>query len=210
MRLWLRQVAIDFFRKKWFIFIFVTVFLFTGIFFGATAARTISPDQADHLSAYFDSFLENVVTTPISEQVFFRNNIFNSLYIIIAIYILGLTVIGIPLVLVAVFSKGFVVGFAIGFLVRDKAFKGFMFALISVLPHNLLIIPAVIMGGAAALSFSSMLVKRRFESQRTRITGYLGSYTALMMLLCLITGAAGLLEAYVTPVIIKTAAGYLQ
>ncbi|MBU7007699.1 stage II sporulation protein M [Phosphitispora fastidiosa] len=211
MRFWVRQVAVEYLARKWYLFLFITVFLFAGIAFGAAAAGEISTDQADHLSAYFNSFLEQVTTSPVSEQVFFRKNIFNSVYIIAAMYILGLTVIGIPMVIVAVFAKGFVIGFTIGFLVREKAVKGFIFALISVLPHNLLIIPAVIVGGVAAMSFSAMLIRRRFQSRTTAgIRSYLGAYTGVMLVLCVVAGAAGLLETYVTPVVIKSVAGYIR
>ncbi len=211
MRFWLKQAAIEYFKQKWFLFLFVTVFFCTGIFFGATAAKTISADQADHLSGYLNGFLEKVAATPVGEQIYFRHNVLNNLYIMLAMYILGLTVIGIPLVLVAVFSRGFILGFTVGFLVREKAFKGFVFALISVLPHNILVIPAVILGGVTALSFSALLIKRRFGTQQsTAITAGLGVYTAIMTALCLLTSMGGLVETYITPVFIKTAAAWVR
>lgn len=210
MRVWLRQVAVEYLKQKWVLFLFVTVFFCVGIFFGATAAKTIGMDRAYHLSAYFNSFLDKVASTPVVEQMYFRHNVLNNLYIMIAMYILGLTVIGIPLVLVAVFSRGFILGFTIGFLVRDKAWKGFLFALISVLPHNIFVIPAVIVGAVIALSFSGLLVKRRFNTPNMTITGHLGVYTAAMLILCLITTAAGFVETYLTPALIKSAAAWVK
>lgn len=210
MHFWLKQVAGEYLRHKWFLVLFVTIFLCMGVFFGATAAKNISIDQADHLSVYFDGFLEKVSTTPVSEQVYFRHNVLNNLYIMIIIYILGLTVIGFPGVLAAVFTKGFILGFTVGFLVREKAVKGLIFALISVLPHNVLIVPAIIAGSVAALSFSGLLIKRRFQSKNMSLARELGMYTTVMMVLCLITGLAGLVETYVTPIVIKTTAGYIR
>lgn len=210
MKFWLRQVIREYFKQKWLLFLFVTIFFCVGIFFGATAAKTISMDRADQLSGYFNSFLEKVSTTPVSEQIYFRHNVLNNLYIMIAMYVLGLTVIGIPLVLVAVFSRGFILGFTVGFLVREKAFKGFLFALISILPHNIFVIPAVILGGVTALSFSGLLLKRRFNTQNQPLTSHLGIYTAFMLVLCLSTTAAGFVETYLTPALIKTAASYIR
>lgn len=210
MRFWVRQVVSDYLKQKWILFLFVTVFLCVGLFFGAMAAKTISMDRAFQLSAYFNSFLEKVAVTPVSEQIYFRHNVLNNLYIMIAMYVLGLTVIGIPLVLVAVFSRGFILGFTVGFLVREKALKGFLFALISVLPHNIIIIPAVIVGGVTALSFSGLLIKRRFNTQNMTITGHLGIYTAVMLALCLATTAAGFVETYITPAVIKSAAAWVR
>ncbi|PKM80110.1 MAG: stage II sporulation protein M [Firmicutes bacterium HGW-Firmicutes-14] len=209
MRFWVKQVVKEYLKQKWYLILFVTVFLCMGVFFGATAAKVISTDQADHLSAYLHGFLDKVSSTPVSEQSYLRQTVFNNLYILIAIYVLGLTVVGIPAVLAAVFTRGFILGFTIGFLVREMAFKGFLFALVSILPHNILVIPAVIAGGVAALSFSGLMVKRRFRSGNASITGYLGIYTAAMIILCLVTGAAGLVETYITPVFIKTAATYI-
>lgn len=210
MRFWLKQVIYDYFKQKWFLLLFLTVFFGVGLFFGATAAKIISIDQADHLSGYLNSFLEKVGSTPIGEQVYFKQNLLNNLYILLAMYILGLTVIGIPLVLVAIFSKGFVLGFTIGFLVREKAYKGFAFALVSVMPHNLLIIPVIIVGGVTALSFSALLIKRRFAVSKIPLSGHFGLYTAIMFILGLVTTGAGFVETYVTPVLIKTAANWIK
>jgi stage II sporulation protein M len=210
MRFWLKQVLAEYLKHRWFIVLFVIMFFCMGIFFGATAAKVISIDQADHLTGYFNSFLDKVATTPVSEQMYFRHSVMNNLYIMLAIYALGLTVIGIPLVLVAVFTRGFILGFTIGFLVRAKAVKGLIFAFVSVLPHNILVIPAVIAGGVISLSYSAMIVKTKFFANNSSVVGRFGIYTALMSILCLATVVAGFVEAYVTPVFIKTAAAWVR
>lgn len=209
MIFWMKQVVFEYFKQKWVLFLFITVFLAVGTFFGAAAAKTISLDQSNQLSVYFNTFLENVPTTPLSEQTYFKENILSNLYILLAIYFLGLTVIGIPLVLVAVFSRGFILGFTVGFLVREKSIKGLLFALVSVLPHNLLVIPAIIAGAVIALSFSTLLIRRRFITQKVGLLNQLGIYSAVMLLLSVVLGAAAVMETFVTPVFIKTAAAYI-
>lgn len=210
MRFWVKQVLAEYLRHRWFIAVFVIMFFCMGIFFGATAARTISIDQSNYLAGYFNSFLDKVTTTPVSEQMYFRHSVMTNLYIMLGIYGLGLTVIGIPLVLVAVFTRGFILGFTIGFLVREKAVKGLIFAFISVLPHNILVIPAVIAGGVISLSYSAMMVKRKIFAHNSSSGGQFGLYTAVMSILCLAAAIAGFVEAYVTPVIIKTAAAWIR
>jgi len=211
MRIWLKQVLAEYLRHRWLVVLFVILFFCIGIFFGATAARAISVDQADHLAGYLNTFLDKVTTTPVSEQMYFRHSVMTNLYIMLGIYALGLTVVGIPLVLVAVFSRGFILGFTIGFLVREKAVKGLVFAFVSVLPHNILVIPAIIAGGVISLSYSAAIIKRKlFAYNSSTEVGRFGLYTAVMSLLCLATAVAGFIEAYVTPVFIKTAATWLR
>lgn len=210
MRFWLKQVLAEYLKHRWIIILFVIIFFCMGIFFGATAARAISIDQANHLAGYFNSFLDKVAITPVSEQMYFRHSVMTNLYIMLGIYVLGLTVIGIPLVLVAVFTRGFILGFTIGFLFREKALKGLIFAFVSVLPHNILVIPAVIAGGVISLAYSATIIKRRFSAHNTSAVGQFGFYTAVMSVLCLATVVAGFVEAYVTPVLIKTAAVWIR
>ena len=47
-----------------------------------------------------------------------------------ALWVLGLTVVGLPFVLALDFLKGVLVGFAIGMLVREFAWKGLLFSLL--------------------------------------------------------------------------------
>ncbi len=210
MRFWVRQILTEYFKQKWLMFLFITVFFCMGIIFGAFAVKTMNADQADHLSGYFNGFLEKVTTTSLSEQIYFRQNVLHNLYIMGALFLLGFTVVGIPFILITVFSRGFILGFTIGFLVKEKAVKGFAFALVSMFPHNIIVIPTVIIGGVTALSFSVMLLKRRFTVRNQGFRGSVVSYAAVMGILCLLTGAAGLIETYLTPVIVKTAAVYLR
>jgi stage II sporulation protein M len=210
MLFWLKQIMIDYLKNKWPILLLVTVFFCTGIFFGSIAAKSISIDQSDQLSAYFNEFLDKADSALVKQQTNVYQNIFSNLYIMIGIYILGLTVIGMPFVLAVVFSRGFVLGFTVGFLIREKAFKGFVFAVVSVLPQNVLIIPAVLLGGMMSLSFSIYILKRKFSARKISVKGSLGAYTAIMAILCLLVSGAGLIETYLTPVIIKTAVVWVR
>lgn len=209
MRFWLKNVLIDYIREKWPLIMLILVFFCAGIFFGALAAKMINVDQAQHLSDYLNGFLEKVSSVSTAQQQYFRYSVLNNFYVIIAIGILGLTVIGIPLVLVTLFSRGFVLGFTVGFLVREKALKGLLFAVLSVLPHNLIAIPAVLVGSLAAVTFSAFLIKRRFFDRNITKSMNLWPYVMLMLFLCLMTGVAGMVETYITPMIIKTASNYL-
>lgn len=209
MASWYKNVIYDYLRNKWLLILFVLIFFCAGIFSGAVATKMLSIDQAEHLSAYFNGFLEKVTSVQSDQQFYLRYSVLNNFYVMLAIGVLGLTIVGIPFILVALFSRGFILGFTVGFLVREKAVKGFLFALISVLPHNLLAIPAVLIGSVTALSFSLFLIKRRFMSGKIPYAASIGGYAAIMLLLCVVTGLAGLVETYVTPVIIRSAASYM-
>ena len=57
------------------------------------------------------------------------------------IWILGISIIGLPVMLILLFLKGMVIGFTVGFLVNQMGWSGFLLSFVSVLPQNIFIIP---------------------------------------------------------------------
>ena len=64
------------------------------------------------------------------------------------------------------FSKGVLIGFTVGYLVGQYSWKGLLFALVSIAPQNLLIIPVLMMCSVAAITFSLYIIRDRFIMNR--------------------------------------------
>jgi stage II sporulation protein M len=106
------------------------------------------------------------------------------------IFLLGLTVIGFPLILVIIFTRGFVLGFTVFFLIKEKALWGALIALLAVFPPNFLSLPAYIL---AAL----------LRTKTTPIANYALSYLLLMITLAVLMLGAALIEGYLSPLFIQ-------
>ena len=75
-------------------------------------------------------------------------------------WILGISIIGLPVIFIMVFLKGIVVGFTVGFLVNQMGINGFFLSFVSVLPQNILLIPAYLIMGTCAIAFSMRLIRQ--------------------------------------------------
>ncbi len=208
MYIWLKQAVFAYFRRNWFVYLIVLVFFIAGLVFGALAVKNLNSEQIGELGTYLNSFLEKVGEAPLNDQSITRS-LTDNLYILVVLYILGLSVIGVPLIPVVVFTRGFIIGFTVGFLAREKAVKGIVFAFISVVPHNFLLIPVIIVAAAMSVSISLAIIRNRLAADGYPVFRLAGLYTLMMIVLGVLTGLAGLCEAYVTPVFIKMAVGYL-
>lgn len=204
----IRSGWFNYLKKHWPVLLFISLLYLVGIIFGSLGVKALSPQQAGDLSTYFDLFLTKLKSIPLTGDGA-GETVMDQLKIIVAIYLLGLSIIGIPLVLVLIFTKGFILGFTVGFLIQEKATKGILFVILSILPQNLLAIPALLLGGVGALSFALLLVKRRLGQRSIPLGPQFAGYTFLMILLAALTAGAGLTEAYITPVFMKLAAAYL-
>ncbi|MGI6435135.1 MAG: stage II sporulation protein M [Syntrophomonadaceae bacterium] len=116
----------------------------------------------------------------------------------LAVWALGLTVIGIPLIMAVVFMRGFSLGFTVGFLLQEKAGAGVMLSLISLLPQNLIYIPLLLVAAVLAVNFSLYILRGRSYGKASLGVSLLG-YSALMGLLMLVFMTGAFVEAYLVP-----------
>lgn len=183
-----------------------------GIIFGALTVNNLVQAERQNLLSYLRYFLRDVHTgsVPLTGVTLAREAVWTNLRTLGFIFLLGLTAIGTPFILLVVFTRGFVLGFTVGFLVKELLIKGFLFALVSVVPHNLLLVPAILLAGAANLDFGVVLVRSRL-SRRQVIVGQefltcVGISAAMLLLLV----AAGLVEGFVSPVLMTWMSKYLS
>lgn len=120
------------------------------------------------------------------------------------IWILGLSVIGLPGILILDFLKGVLVGFTVGYLVGQFSWHGLLFALVSVAPPNLLIIPVLIVCSVSAIAFSLHIIKNRVMLQRPgNITRPFASYVGMTLVMGLIMLGISSFETWVTPTMMR-------
>lgn len=178
-----------------------------GLAAGCFGVQNLQAEKAQELVRYLDSFLNRAGMLEMNTEKALGEVLYNDIIVILAFYFLGLTVIGIPAVLGIIFARGFVLGFSVGFLTLKKNIQGVILACAAVLPQNLLFIPALLMGGVISLSFALLLIRRFFNSKLLIGPGFF-AYSALMLLVTACAAGAGFIEVYLTPVLIKFAAGW--
>jgi len=183
------------------LYLFTILFLIMGIIFGAIGVKALTPQQLSSLNQYIDTGLETA-GKQIDYQSTAKHAIWRNSKTIMKVWFLGLTVIGLPLILVIIFTRGFVLGFTVGFLLENKAWQGLGIILLTIFPQNLLHLPSLILAGTSAIGFSLYLINgKKYESRP--ISHYFLKYSFIMLILTLVMVLAGLIEGYVTPLATK-------
>jgi stage II sporulation protein M len=204
----LRQNIIAYFRVNLALYFFIILLFVVGVVFGALAVKTLGEQQKAELITYLQVFFQGLnkgQATGVDTGIVVKQAVFNNIKTVVVIWLLGITVIGVPVILFIVFTRGFVVGFTVGFLVDEYLLRGVAFAVASVIPHNFLVLPAVIITAVSGVSFSLLIIKKRFRHHRVNITQEFVSYTGLSLIMLVIVITGGLVEGYITPVFMKLA-----
>ncbi|MFA5524262.1 MAG: stage II sporulation protein M [Tissierellales bacterium] len=184
--------------------------LMIGISAGAITVNILNEDQSQNLISFLDSFFKVLSQEKIDSFTLLKHSFINNFQTIIIIWILGITVIGLPIIIIIVVLRGFIVGFTVGFLINELGFKGFAFSLLTILPQNIFVIPGLIILAVLSINFSIKIVTSKTKrgskfSFISELTSY--SITTAMISVLIIIGS--LVEAYITPIFMRLLLGYV-
>ncbi|ANE48031.1 stage II sporulation protein M [Paenibacillus swuensis] len=186
------------------LYIFVSVLFVMGVIFGALMVNALSLEQREDLTRFLGSFVASLgEASELHPKETFVSLFGMHMKWIMLIWLLGISVIGLPIILVLDFLKGVMVGFTVGYLVGELSWKGMLFALVSVAPQNLVIIPTLIIVSVSGISFSLYMVRNRILQRRGALAEPFMSYSVLTLSMAAVLLGTSLFEAYVSPTLMQ-------
>lgn len=209
----MRQSAIKaYMRDHLALYVFVSVLFLIGVVFGAVMVNALSFEQKQELSRHLNYFFQSVNDGALldgGQQLSFQQTLGLHLKWILLIWVLGLSVVGLPLIFVLDFLKGVLVGFSVGYLTGQFAWKGMLFALVSVAPQNIIIIPVILVASVTATGFSLHLIRNRFLHRRGAIGQPFWHYTGTAVFLSVLSAGVALYEGFLSPYVMRWVAPML-
>lgn len=206
------ELILQYFYRHLPLYVALTLLFITGLGFGALATQQLSPVQKDDLSSYisgvYSSLAEDNLGSAERNEVFYQSLVDNVIKTTGLIFLLGLTVIGAPLILAVVAVRGFVLGFTVGFLVQETMVQGLVLSTTCILPQNLLVIPAIFIAAGGALSFAASAAKALLGLSKEGVHGQLASTAFLSLCSSILFVIAAVVETYLTPILAQLGRGF--
>lgn len=187
------------------IYLIVILSIAIGIIIGTYTTKALPDLQKEELVNYLEGFFQILQSQEIDNHQLLFQSIINNLKLLLTIWLLGLTIFGTPIILILLGFRGFILGFTIGFVIDKFAFNGILFIILSILPHNLFYIPGLVGIGVMAISFSLFLLRSKIKKERIyNRKRQIWTYTGVIVLVSTFLLLGSLVEAYVTPIFMKT------
>ncbi len=201
-----QNVAANYFREHSSIFLFVVILFLMGVIFGAVVVNSLSFTQKEDLFSYLSQFFGQVSDGKVAAaNDLFRQSFFHNSKFIGLMWVLGISIIGLPVILILLFIKGMVVGFTVGFLVNQMGWDGFLLSFVSILPQNLIIIPIFIIMAAMSIAFSLKMVRIQFMKKYGEpILPLFKRYMFALAIAVIFISVSSGIEAYLSPGLMKT------
>lgn len=184
-------------------FVAALFFFVLGLSAGVFTELMMTSAEKEGMIAYLDKyfFLSNPKDLAFTD--IFMNSAGNNLGLLIIILLSGLTAIGFPIALAALVYKGMALGFSAALLIDSMNFKGVAIVFTSMIPQNLLIIPAMILAGVAALNIAfHTLSNRRFGIKKS-LAESSGSYLFLNLLFAVAILGGCFIESFLSPLLTR-------
>ncbi len=204
------EIIIKHIEKNLVIYFLVVLFFMIGISSGAFTSKALTEAENKELIVYLENFFRIVDSKAINNFSILKQSLLNNFQTGIVIWILGVTVIGIPIILLLIALRGFIIGFTVGFFVKQMGLRGILFSLVSVLPQNILIVPSTIFIGVLGIGFSLMIIKSktRKKHQYSILNQFL-LYSTIITMVHIVIAFGCLIEAYISPFFIKYISSYM-
>jgi len=187
------------------IYLFMTVLFLMGVVFGAIVVNSLNITQKQDLFYYLNRFFGQVSSGEFaSAHEMFKQSYFHNMKYVGLMWVLGISIIGLPVILVLLFLKGVVVGFTVGFLVNQMKWHGFLLSFVSIMPQNLIIIPALIIMAVLSVTVSLKMVRNQFMKRTMEpVFPMILRYTVVMIIISVCLLGASFIEAYLSPSFMK-------
>jgi len=191
-------------QENFWLYIISILCVFTGIILGIYSVKYMGEFERNDLVNYLTNFIDPTNTSGISYKLIFLQSIKNNLPVIIFLWFLGLTIVGIPVILIIDLLKGFTVGFTFSFMISGLGKSGIGIAILGVLPQNIIYIPCIIFASVVSMEFSIMLLKNKFNKQWTSsLSSRLIYYSVIFIVLIIFLFIGIVIESYIAPYFVK-------
>lgn len=186
-------------KKK---YLFLSVILLIGLISGIIFIFFISSEDKLLVKEELELFFTNISTNKLNYTETFINSIVSNLLYVFVIWVLGVSIIGIPIIIFILFLKGFILGFSCSSIIYNFGFKGMGLAM-GQIPHNLFLLLFLVLIGFYAINFSIRLFRVLFLKETIALNSYFKRYNKVLGIAVLGSVFCSLLEVFLAPIIIN-------
>lgn len=176
-------------------YLIVSIVFLIGIVIGVTFINNLDMEQKNQVQEYISNFTKKLNSDyEIDNLALIKSSITSNLILAIALWFIGSTVIGIPIVYLIIGIRGFSLGYTISAIISTfPIMNGICFTVTALLLQNIIYIPCMLALGVSGIKLYKSIVKdKRKENIKLEIVRHT-IFSGLMALLLVI---ASFVEVY--------------
>lgn len=187
-------------KKK---YLFLLIIMGIGFISGIIFLLFISKNDKEVLFNELNNFFNNIKNNNLNYINTLVNSTTNNIFSIALIWLLGISIIGIPFIIIFLFYKSFTLGFSISAIIAKYGIKGIFLSFTYTFPHQLIYLLIWLLICFYALSFALKIINILFFKKNINLRENFKKYVKIFVICILASIICSLFETYITPNIIK-------
>ena len=188
-------------NKRMLVFLFTLLFM--AVLFGSFFATKLSTNDLEEIKSSLDTFFSMTKQNKLNPLPAFFQSFGANIMFTIAIWILGISVIGAPLMIVLFFMKAFTLGFTIASMIKIYRLKGLLYSLIYIFPHQVINLLVFIFFIMFSMSLSITLFQALLKKKTVDFSKVMNRYVFILAITIGILIITSLLEIYLMPFLFR-------
>ncbi len=189
------------FDKKYVFFCLVLVLL--GIITGSLFIVILNSSDKTIVVEYINSFVDVFKSNNFNYIDTLKNTLISNYLTIILILIIGFTYFLVPINIIILFYKSFIIGFSLSSFILTLKLKGFLLSIVYIFPHMILNILFISILTAYTLKLSFNMIKNIIKKKEVNMRNYFNKYIKTAIIFTILISITSLYEVFICPRLLK-------
>ncbi len=185
------------------IIIFLITLFIIGIICGSLFLVLLNNGDKEVVNKSIESFINTINSNELNYFSTFINTFIANLTYVLIIWLLGISVIGLPIIIIMYFSKSFILGFSIASIFYKLKASGLLFSLFYLFPAHLINVLVYTLLLTHSTRFSLKIGKAIMKKGTIDFKVAMRKYIKVLIISILGIFLASLLEVFLTPLLLK-------
>ena len=178
---------------------FLGIIAVIAIIFGSLFSVMLNESDKNLTLEYINNFFENIKNNNLNYILALKNGSISSLGFILIVWLLGVSIIVMPIVLFMYFSKFFVIGFSISSIIKGYGLKGCLLSFAYIFPHHIIYIIVYTILTVYSIKMSIKLISTIIKKDKIDFKPIINKYLLVLLLSVIIAVLTLLFEVFITP-----------
>ena len=189
------------FDKRYVLFCLVLVIL--GIITGSLFIVILNSSDKSLVMEYISSFVDSIKNNSFNYIDTLKNTLIINYIIIFVISIIGFTYFLIPINILLLFYKSFVIGFSLSSFILTFKIKGLLLSIVYIFPHLIINTLLFSLLTAFTLKLSINMINSIIKKKEVNMRQYFNKYLYMIILFVILITLTGLYESFIAPHLLK-------
>lgn len=188
------------FSKKNKLFIFILFIVLIGLVSGSLYITILNNSDKTIILNKIGSYYNNYKNITMDNKlILFKNSFLSNFIYYLVIWLLGISIIGVPIVLIMIFFKSFIFGFSISSIYAKYKLNSLLKIILYLFPCNLLSMVYSIFLSFFSVFLSINLLRDAFSKKTFNFGSFMGKYMFLLLIGILLSVFIAIFDAFIIP-----------